>query len=92
MLIVNDDTEPFCQFGRTFATTMPQLVSKREMETDDDSVSGARLECNRVGALGERCASPGSRLTRRTQQASDFENGPVLPMRCGLSAPVIGDG
>jgi hypothetical protein len=52
-----DGPEPFSQIGRTFATTMPQLVSEGERYAGDDTVSGARLECNRVGALRNRCSA-----------------------------------
>jgi hypothetical protein len=39
-----DGLSAFRQFGRIFATTMPQLVSKGEMQAGDDAVAGARLE------------------------------------------------
>jgi hypothetical protein len=39
------------QFGRNLTPITPRLVSESEMPAVDDAVSGARLECNCVGAL-----------------------------------------
>ena len=53
------------QFSRNLTLMTPRLVSEGEMSTVDDAMSGARLECNCVGALLTAAAGSNPTFTAR---------------------------
>jgi hypothetical protein len=62
---------------------MPQRVSKREMQADDDAVSGARSQCNGVGAIRFRSRAVPGATSRRMLRAAE-----VPPFLSAFLAPI----